>query len=91
MALIKSELRDHLYFFGYTNDPDVTVQNETAFFNFDEHREEDKKIFKGYLAHNKKILATLGTQANIGEYVINGPDAKKIAPLESLSDKLHYD
>jgi len=59
--MIKSELRDHLYYFGYTNDPDATVQNDTAFFNFDEHREEDKKKFKGYLEHNKRTLATLGT------------------------------
>ena len=44
------ELKDLLYFFGYTNHPEQ--ENPYAFFKFDNHSEEHLKNFKGYQKMN---------------------------------------
>jgi len=55
--------------------------------------EEDKKNFQGYLAHNKKVIASLGTSTPTGEYLMNGPDKKSMSPFafQFLSDRMHYE
>jgi len=85
LAVIKSYLSEHLYFFGYTNDP-TGGDNETAFFTFDEHKDEDKENFMGYKAHNKKVLAELGkSKDKIPEYEMNGDDKMSAKDMFSLS------
>ena len=47
---LKRELKDHLYFFGYTNHP--VEEHNTAFFNYEDHEESDLVNFNKFKTLN---------------------------------------
>lgn len=53
LELIKEQLGDHLYYFGYTNCGD---DNETNFFEFDEHKPENLANFGKFREASAKAL-----------------------------------
>ena len=44
MKWLKSELKDFLYYYGYTNHPKMV--NDTAFFDYTDHNDTDVAQFK---------------------------------------------
>ena len=48
-----------MYFFGYVQN-DQDPENNTPFFSFDEHKEEDLHNYKGFIKHNEQVLSQLG-------------------------------
>ena len=60
IEFIKTELKDYLYFFGYTDNPDIPDQeNLTPFFKFN-HLEKDLTQFGKFREENEKMLARVG-------------------------------
>ena len=62
MKLIKSELRDFFYFFGYADEPGAE-ETYTTFLKYSDAEGDvphDKQCleerFNGYLPHNEKIM-----------------------------------
>ena len=58
IELIKTELKEFLYFFGYvktTHHPD----NNTPFFEYEDDGPEE--LYYGFRKHNAEVLAKLGT------------------------------
>ena len=53
MELIKTELGDLLYFFGYTN---LDEHSLTNFFTFEQHTEEHKKLYNGFMKVNEDSM-----------------------------------
>jgi len=51
---MKDELREMLFFWGYTNHPNE--QNLLAFFNFDDINAEDLSQFKKFKELNEQAL-----------------------------------
>ena len=76
----KKQLKDHLYFFGYTNHPDEV--NKTAFFEFEKHEKADLANFKKFQTMNEIIIADLNkTKDTIPNfYFNNGGFASKSFP-----------
>ena len=60
IARLKGQLRDHLLYFGYTNNPTEGEENDTAFFQFDDFEEGDICRFKCFETSNKRVLAEIG-------------------------------
>ena len=56
---LRTELKDHLYFFGYTNHPEE--EHSTAFFNYEDHEEADLGNFNMFKTLNENALASLGS------------------------------
>ena len=54
MNLIKHELREILFFYGYTNHPNH--KSQTAFFDFDEFTKEDLEGFNKFLQMNEEMF-----------------------------------
>ena len=54
IELMKVELRDYLYFFGYTNHPEL--EHHTTFFEYSEHDGVDLANWKAFNSWNDKIL-----------------------------------
>ena len=65
MKEIKEILGDYLYYFGYTNHPEI--ENPHAFFNFEEHEQHNLEQFNGYKKLNEEHL----------KWVINDSDKMK--------------
>ena len=57
MAKMKQELKDQLYFFGYTNNPEI--EHNTAFFEYETHDEADLATFNEFRRVNEKSLAAV--------------------------------
>ena len=58
---IKTALKDYIYFFGYTSDPNSLVLDylPTEFFDYGgSHIEEDSFLFNEYLERNKQSLSS---------------------------------
>ena len=64
-------MREQLYFFGYTNHPEI--EHETAFFDFGEDHKPDHLIdFKGFIKVNEDSLKEVSAPDRpIKEYHIN--------------------
>lgn len=56
---MKDELREMLFFWGYTNHPNE--QNPLAFFNFDDINAEDLSQFKKFKELNEKALKNVSS------------------------------
>ena len=54
---MKVELRDYLYFYGYTNHPEI--EHNTGFFEYSEHAEVDLANWKGFKSWNEKTLSKI--------------------------------
>ena len=52
MKQMKDILGDTLYYFGYTNHPEI--KNPHAFFNFESHSEENLQLFDGFKKLNEE-------------------------------------
>ena len=57
---MKQELKDQLYFFGYTNNPEI--EHNTAFFEYETHDEADLATFNEFRRVNEKSLAAVTQQ-----------------------------
>lgn len=55
---LKVQLKDFLYYFGYASHP--KEENDTAFFEFATHEQEDLAQFKRFSSQNEKMLASIG-------------------------------
>ena len=64
-ATVVEELKDLLYFFGYTNHPEY--ENQYAFFKFDTHKEEHLKEFMGYKKLNQESIELICSNPDIAE------------------------
>jgi len=56
---LKTELKDAMCFFGYSNSPESDDQNtETSFFNYDRDSftPQQKEYYQEFRKHNEKIL-----------------------------------
>ena len=57
IEFIKTELKDYLYFFGYTDHPDIPdAENLTPFFKFN-HLHNDLANFNKFTKENEKVLS----------------------------------
>ena len=84
---LKVQLKDYLYYFGYTNHP--VEDNDTAFFEYSEHDESDIARFKGFKASNEKVLSEIGvTNPFIPSYEFNNGGFMK---LNLLTAPMPYD
>ena len=57
LAKMKQELKDQLYFFGYTNHPEI--EHNTAFFEYKTHDEADLASFNEFRRVNEKSLVAV--------------------------------
>ena len=58
VELIKKELKDYLYFFGYTEHP--LIDHNTAFFTYERRSEGDLESWKGFKTWNDRTLDQAG-------------------------------
>ena len=54
---MKQQLKDHLYFFGHTNHPEI--DHNTAFFEYAQQSEEDLAKFQAFKQRNAETLEDL--------------------------------
>ena len=86
---IKETMAEQLYFFGYTNHPEI--EHDTAFFDYgDDHKPDHLSDFKGYLKVNEESLKEVSSKDRpIKEYKVNTDvfmDVLQPEDLERIQD-----
>ena len=80
-----------LYFFGYTNHP--TEENDTAFFNFETHKEEDLKLYYGFKEASasslKRVCGTDGEGKRVYRYNVNAQATGYDIMPEEMKNRIH--
>jgi len=102
LELIKTQMRNFLIYFGYTNQPEghQPYDDTTAFFKDIQFTDEEKKQFKGYTEHNREMMQKLCGEDSLPlverpTYQMQGPDRYSGMPnpltMRPVTDRLHFD
>ena len=93
MDLMRTELKDQLYYFGYIEHPEE--EHNTPFFKFESHEESDLDSFKEFEQVNEKSLQAVLVQPSEEErvdYHFNSGDFMEIdgKKMPKCFDKLTF-